>query len=276
MPADKDAAAIPPPAASFLGARAVLLGERIDTAGLERRDALSTAPLAFRAGETGFTAVFRYGVAVLFGMSPAEEEEALRGLEGRVSGAADPREEEAARIESGGGKDDRVDPNGVIQVVDLSPDRLLVIADAMAKSAALAHAERQVGKVFDRIEPWARELAGPGRGPGGRRSMLRLIGQALLVQHRLSGRVAVAERPDILWDRPELDRLYSRLEDWYELAERSEALNRKLALIGETATHMTDLIDTERSLRLELVIVILIVAEIIITVAQIAVKALGH
>ena len=31
-----------------LTARAVVLGERIDTLGLERRDALSTAPLSFR------------------------------------------------------------------------------------------------------------------------------------------------------------------------------------------------------------------------------------
>ncbi len=31
--------------------RALLLGDRIETAGLERTDLLSTVPLAFRAGE---------------------------------------------------------------------------------------------------------------------------------------------------------------------------------------------------------------------------------
>jgi hypothetical protein len=55
------------------------------------------------------------------------------------------------------------------------------------------------------------------------------------VQHRLSGRVAVAEKPDVVWDRPDLERLYARLQDEYELKEPAEALSRKLAVISETA-----------------------------------------
>lgn len=47
-------------------------------------------------------------------------------------------------------------------------------------------------------------------------------------------------------------------------------LNRKLGLVGQTARLMTDLIDTERSLRLEAAIVILIVFEIVLTLYQMA------
>ena len=98
--------------------------------------------------------------------------------------------------------------------------------------------------------------------------MIRLIGQALLVEHRVSGRVAVGDKPDLLWDRPDLERLYARLENEFELDERAEVLNRKLGLIGQTARLMTDLIDTERSLRLETAIVALIVFEIVLTLYQ--------
>ena len=94
-------------------------------------------------------------------------------------------------------------------------------------------------------------------------------GEALLVQHRVSGQVAVAEKPDVLWERPDLERLYARLEDEYELKERAEALNRKLAVISETAQALTDVIDTERSLRLEIIIVVLILLEIVIAAYQI-------
>jgi required for meiotic nuclear division protein 1 len=89
-----------------------------------------------------------------------------------------------------------------------------------------------------------------------------------LVQHRVSGHVAVAEKPDVLWDRPDLERLYGRLEDEYELKERVNLLNRKLAVITETAKVLTDIIDTRRSLRLELIIVLLILFEIVITFYQ--------
>jgi uncharacterized Rmd1/YagE family protein len=252
-----------------LTARAVLLGERIDTAGLERRDAVSTVPLAFRVGESGFAVVFRYGVVVLIGLDPIAEDEVLRGIAPRVNGPFELREEESARLAPGGGKDERVEPDGIIRIADRSPERLLVVADALAKSAALAQDERQVAEVFDTIEPWAQALARHGRGPAGRRAMIRLIGRALLVEHRVSGRVAVGEKPDLLWDRPDLERLYARLETEYELVERAEVLNRKLALIGQTARLLTDLIDTERSLRLEAAIVILIIAEIGLTLFQI-------
>jgi uncharacterized Rmd1/YagE family protein len=252
----------------MLTARAVLLGERIDTAGLERRDALSTVPLAFRVGEQGMAVVFRYGVVVLIGLDTLAEDEVLRSIAPRVIGPFAKRDEEIARLAPADGREERIDPDGLVRVADRSPPRLIVVAHVLALSTVLAYHERQVGEVLDTIEPWAGDLAQGGRRHGSRRDVIRLIGQALLVEHRVSGRVAVGEKPDLLWDRPDLERLYARLENEYELDERAEILNRKLGLIGQTARLMTDLIDTERSLRLEAAIVVLIVAEIVLTLYQ--------
>ena len=63
-----------------LTARALIVGERIDTAGLERPDMISLLPLAFRVGERGMAALFRFGVAVMVGLSPLEEEDLLAKL----------------------------------------------------------------------------------------------------------------------------------------------------------------------------------------------------
>jgi required for meiotic nuclear division protein 1 len=240
-----------------LTARAVLLGERIDTAGLERRDALSTV-------------VFRYGVVVLIGLDTLAEDEVLRGIAPRVVGPFPEREEEVVRLTSAEGRQEGVDPDGLVRIADRSPARLMVAAFVVARSVVLAHHQRQVAEVLDTIEPRASDLARRGRRHVGRRAIIRLIGQALLVEHRVRGRMAVGEKPDLLWDRPDLERLYTRLEAEYELDERTEVLNRKLALIGQTARLMTDLIDTERSLRLEAAIVILIVFEIGLTLYQMA------
>lgn len=257
-------------------ARALLLGDRLDVAGLERSDVLSSAPLAFRAGQEGFVALFRYGVAVLVGLTPLEEDEVIRGLRQRIIGEFARHEEETAIIELSPDKDDQIPPGGPIYIRNLSTERLIVIADALAKSAALARDEREAAAVFDIVEPSARRLAETGRRPGGRREILKHVGHALLVRQRVSGRVAVEEKPDVLWDRPDLERLYARLEDEYELKERATALHRKLEVIGDTAQALTDLIDTERSLRLELIIVLLIVFEIFITFYQMFTGAAGH
>jgi uncharacterized Rmd1/YagE family protein len=257
--------ALPVPAAPRrLTARAILLGERIDIVGLERSEMISTNPLAFRVGGHGEVVLFRYGVAVLFDLSPVEEDEVLRGLRPRILAPATRYEDETATIEVAIEGEELIAPGGPIIVRDLSPPRLLVIADALAKNLALARDEREVSRVFDVIEPFATELARDGRLPAKRRQVVRAIGQALLTQHRVSGRIEVEEKPDVLWDHPQYERLYARLEDEYELKERAAALARKLRIISETTSVLTDLIDTGRSLRLEATIVALIVVEVVI------------
>jgi uncharacterized Rmd1/YagE family protein len=250
-----------------LTARALVLGERLDTLGLERSDVINTVPLAFRAGN-GYAVLFRYGVAVLIGLSPVEEDETLRGLRPRIVAPLAKLEDESATLEIAPDQDDQIEPSGLIKVKDLSPARLVVIADALAKNVALAHDEREVSRVFDVIDPLAATLAQDGRTPGKRRDMLKVIGQALQVRHRMSGRVEVEEKPDVLWDRWDLERLHARLADEYELKERAGVLSRKIEVVGETARALTDLLDVARSLRLEVMIVILIVFEVLITLYE--------
>jgi uncharacterized Rmd1/YagE family protein len=77
------------------------------------------------------------------------------------------------------------------------------------------------------------------------------------------GRVEVGEKPAMTWDEPELDRLYERLAQEFELPDRDRALTRKLEVISDVAGTYLELLDTRKSHRLEWYIVILIVAEIV-------------
>ena len=256
------------PEGRLMSARAMLLGHRIDISGLERPDMLSSTPLAFRVGDAGYVAIFRYGVVVMINLTPLEEREFLSSMHARVSGENVQAEEEQAGLELTEDKEDRVPPGGNIALRSFSADRLLLVADALAKSVALARDEHEVAHVLDLIEPFARRLAASGRSPGARRDVIRMIGMSLQVQHRLSGRVAIDDKPDVLWERFDLERLYARLEDTYELKERAATLTRKVDFIRQTAQALTDLIDAARSLRLEIAIVLLILFEIILNIYQ--------
>ncbi len=257
-----------------LAVRALQIADRINTAGFEGQ-VLSATPLAVRIGETGIAVVFRYGVVVFIGLSVAEEINFLDRLGTRLFGPIAPHEEETAKVQVARESEEPIPVGGPILVKEMSVERLLVVADALAKSVVLGRSEREIANVFDTIEPFARELAGLGRTSKSRVAMLKLLGEALLVQHRVSGRVAVGEKPDVLWDRPDLERLYARLEDEYELKEREETLNRKLAVIAETATTLADIIDARRSLRLEIIVVILIACEIVLGFYEIFARG-GH
>jgi len=262
------------PTAQQLTAHALLIGDRINTAGFEGQ-VLSSTPLALRVGSSGMAVVFRYGVVVFIGLTADEEAEFLERLQARTFGKITPHEEEWAKIQIAKEAEEPIPVGGPILVREFSLERLLLVADALAKSVVLGRDEREAANVFDTIEPFARELARLGKTSRNRTDLLKLLGNALLVQHRLSGRVAVGEKPDVLWDRPDLERLYARLEDEYELSERVDTLNRKLAVISDTATTLSDIIDTKRSLRLELIVVFLIAFEIVITFYEIYARR-GH
>jgi uncharacterized Rmd1/YagE family protein len=244
--------------------RALLLSDRIDTSRLERDGVVVTAPLTLKCGDEGLFTLFRYGVVVLIGLSNEQEQDLLRDLQPRLVRKVEPPEEEIAYIEIAPERDEQIPPGGPIVLKNVTPEHLIVIADALSKSVVLARDEREVAAVFELVEPFARGLAEKGKTMASRRDILRHIGNALLVQHRVSGRVAVAEKPDVVWDRPDLDRLYARLEDEYELKERADVLSRKLSVISDTAEILTDIIDTKRSFRIEIAIVALIAIELLI------------
>src|SRR4051794_4780478 len=157
-------------------ARAFFVADRLNTSGLERSDVLATTPLAFRVSENGVAILFRYGVVVLIGLNALEEDEFLRSLQSRMTGPFVRREEETATIELASEREDQITPGGPIYLQSLSPERLILVGEALAKSVVLARHEREVAAVFDMTEPFARDLARTGRMHGGRSTILKHIG----------------------------------------------------------------------------------------------------
>jgi uncharacterized Rmd1/YagE family protein len=112
----------------------------------------------------------------------------------------------------------------------------------------------------------------PTRLPWKQRDLVRTIGGAILAEHSLVARAELLEKPDLLWDNAELDRMYGRLEDEYELRERYLALDTKLGVISRAAQTMLELAQTKRSLHVEYYIVALILFEIVLGILELASK----
>ncbi|MFM7611556.1 MAG: RMD1 family protein [Alphaproteobacteria bacterium] len=87
-------------------------------------------------------------------------------------------------------------------------------------------------------------------------------------------RVEAADKPEVLWDHPELERLHARLADEYELSERGEALERKLAWIGNAIQTLLSLIQARRALGLEAAVVVLVGIEVAFTLYEHAIRPL--
>jgi uncharacterized Rmd1/YagE family protein len=248
-----------------MAASALLLAERIDTRVLERKEAIGTAPLTLTLSEGGVAVLFRYGAVVLFDVSAAAQERFLAELAPALTGPLSPAERDTVEIVIDTGVDDHVDAKGTIHLKDAGIERLQAVADVLAKSLVLSNYETRFSTIFDRTEPLAASLRETGRTGAGERDLMRRIGAVLSVQHNMVGRVEAGEKPDLLWEHPELDRFYTRLADEYELRERSRVLDRKLDVIARTVETLLGLVQNRSSQRVEWYVTALIVAEVVLS-----------
>ena len=250
-------------------ARALYLGERLDVRALEQTDRLATAPAAIRVGDHGVAVLFRYGAVVLFHVAPLEEVGFLEQLKRFIGESFSKPELEEVEIRISADKPEGLEAS-ILYVPDFAIERLQLVAEILARSVGLAYCEAVVRESVGAIESWARGLEATGTGGKLEDEVRKHLGKTLVVQHRMSGRIEATDKPDLLWDRPDLERIYARLEDEYELKERDKILERKLALITSTAETMLTLVHNRHANRLEWYIIILILVEIVLTVFSMA------
>lgn len=247
--------------------RSRLVGERLNLKTLETSAPLASNPLLVRAGKDGCAVLFRYGIAVLFNLDLLEEEAFLESLKPYISEPTQPSVSEQIEVIFEANTKERVERN-ILWLSDFSVERLQIVADIFAKTVILEYYENQIAELFERIRPFADAIQNQGSRRPKDSELLRQIGGTLLIQHRMVGIVEVGEKPDPLWERPDLERLYTRLEDEYELRERFLALERKLDLVSRTAETALDLMQQDSSQRVEWYIVALIVVEILLSLYQ--------
>ncbi len=254
-----------------LKVRALLLGDRLDLRMFKIADCLATTLLTVRVdGEGGIAVLFRYGVAVLFGVPDAEQARFIEILRPQLTNSYVTPETEELDIHAG--KSSMGVQSGAVSLDEITLEKLQIIADALSKNLVLMLYEKRVAEEFDKIEPLAQELAVRGRVSADSRQLLSKIGSMLLIEHRMVGRAEIGDKPETLWDNPHLEGLYASLEDEFELMERQSALDRKLGLISDTAQTLADVWDNKQLHKLEWYVIGLIVFEIAISLVELAGK----
>jgi len=176
-----------------IAARAFLLAERIDPRGLDRARSSPGGPMALIIEGPGHAFTFRWGALVTIGMAQPAIDALVMTLRPRLSEPLATPVEEDALIRSPA-EADGPDVAGTIQLRDLSAPRLAILADALAKSAALSLQEANLARTLDRFDPMVAMLGRRGRLGVSSRALLRSIGEALAARSRATGRVDTAAK----------------------------------------------------------------------------------
>ena len=258
------------PTHSRLFVLAQALAERIDVRLLPERPR-STGPHLLRlhvGGDVVDVVVMRYGAAVAFAKTADAARMALRRMTPALIRPLEHRAEESLQLRVDGDKDPNapwVLDDDILYTGPLDNTHLQLLGLMLARSVVLDVYEDHLKATFDVVEPWSRELSISGRVRPGDRRLMQQLGRSLVHEQRMTGRVELREKPDLLWENPSLERIHHRLADDLELLERDEAIERKLELVHRTVKSLHTLSLEHRTYRAEVAIVLLIVFEVFLT-----------
>jgi uncharacterized Rmd1/YagE family protein len=153
---------------------------------------------------------------------------------------------------------------GVLQVDRLTPERAGVVALIVSQSAAMELYEAEVDDLFARAQALGEGLEKRGRVAMGMAKLTRFIGEAISSRNEVLSVLHLLDKPDATWDDPEMDRIYSDIRAEFDLKDRYEALEHKLAAVQDTLELVMDVQRERRMWILEVAIAVLIFIELFV------------
>jgi uncharacterized Rmd1/YagE family protein len=229
----------------------------------------TTHELCVQHPDGGQVFVYPFGAMVFQDVPAAAAREAevnrLRTAHPKLTSATVINEEFTVRQDASGMP--RVE-NGVLMLDQLSTERASVIAMTVAQSAAMEYYERIVEEMFERTDRLVERMEAHGTVPFGTRPLHRFIGAAIGVRNEVLSVLHLFDKPDETWEDAAIDRIYQELRAEFDLADRYQSLELKLRSIQEALELVLDVARDRRLVLLELAIVLLIVFEIALAMAE--------
>ena len=155
-----------------------------------------------------------------------------------------------------------------VVVPALTPATIEVVATVLAQSAALDYYDEDIQSILDRIGRIAAQVAKDGAPRGRLRDLVGFVGAAVASQVEIISALALLDKPDLTWEDERADKLHEKLRYNFEIAERYRAVEIKLRTARDANAVFLEMIQTRRNQLLEVAVVVLILVEIVIGIAQ--------
>ncbi|KAK9283667.1 hypothetical protein L1049_011919 [Liquidambar formosana] len=221
-----------------------------------------------------YMVVFQYGSIVLFNVRDHEIDGYLKIVEKHASGLLpEMRKDEYEVIEKPtlntwmqGGLD-------YIMLQYLNTDGIRTIGSVLGQSIALDYYVRQVDGMVAEFTDINRGMEKTGTFTMERKKLFQLVGKANSNLADVILKLGLFERSDIAWKDAKYAQIWEYLRDEFELTQRFASLDFKLKFVEHNIRFLQEILQNRKSDFLEWLIIILIGAEILISIYDIAHKS---
>ena len=220
-----------------------------------------------RYGPLAWAVAHDFGALVFLGVDAAECDRVLGRLRAHVGPEPRTPFEETFSIELFPGGPPAVRFDRVV-VGELEARSVELISLVIAQSVAMEYFEGDLGALVDTLMQSSRRLAEEGRLRGSTRAMMRLIGRGMLMRSQVIHTLSLLDSPGATWDSEPLDLLYRGLRASFEIEERYRALDHEIRIVQDNLALLVDMVRQRRSIALEVVVAVFVVAETLLFVGQ--------
>ena len=144
----------------------------------------------------------------------------------------------------------------------LGVEKIKIISHVLSQSVALERYEEDIEESLTELEGIVENLKLRGKAFLSEKELLKQIGRVLSVKQTVISHLSIFDKPDEIWESPELERLYNRMDAEYDLRARFDVLDKKANYLSDISKMMMEFLAGKRSDFLEIIIIVLIVFEI--------------
>ncbi|KAK4529995.1 hypothetical protein CCYA_CCYA03G0852 [Cyanidiococcus yangmingshanensis] len=163
-----------------------------------------------------------------------------------------------------------------LEEADLSDEELVQVqagvSHALAQSCKLGSFENSVDLLIERCGNVPLDLVRFGELHLGARDVMRMSGEVHLYRSYFNLQTDLLGTPDWFWENEQVEPLYERTARWLDTEKRGQLLNQRLEILKDLFMLFRDEVHVRTEHRLEWIIIILIVVEVVL---QLFAMALG-
>ena len=154
----------------------------------------------------------------------------------------------------------------VITLQNKSALTKLAVSHGIAQSVKLAIFEILIQKTIGLTKALPSELARKGKISLSRKQISKKIGELFIRRSFINLHLEILDVPDFFWDYPELEPFYRKSAHYLDVGKRGEILNKRLGVINELFGILSGELNHQHSSRLEWIIIVLIMIEVLLAV----------
>jgi uncharacterized Rmd1/YagE family protein len=210
---------------------------------------------------------FPYGCIIIWGCDAREEREVLALVQEAEVNPLPHFVEDYSTFLLGDTTEIREESDEIV----LEADDVLIklsISHGLSQSVKLGTFEESIGKTIEKTRHLPKELAGKGKISLSRKKLAQQLGSLFAERNSINLHTDILDVPEFFWRRPQYEPYYLMAAAYMDIQMRLDILNKRLDVIHELYEILSNELNHIHSSRLEWIIIILIVIEVVLVLLK--------